>query len=389
MTKHPIAVDAAPSSVDVRPAMDRRGFLQSVAGVAAAGALAVSGTAALAAGGGSVVTLPASQATMGREGFQASTPAVQSGFRPITLGVPGRLGDAAAGSDAYRLARRLEEAFGDGVRVAVTQTGSGTIDGLATGEIDLMLSTGLGLGTVAPAFKVFAGLSHGVDLAPLEHAAWLIAGGGQSLWDDLAQAHGVVMHLAGWTGPSDGLLLRQSVESIKGIMVSAHGLAGDVARLLGADVVALADVDLEAAFASRQIDAAQSIRMPLTAIAPVVWHPGLMRHGAFVALSLRQSFWNGLDTRQRAVIAGVAAEAFAVSSAEHLTRARMSDVARRYRRDVHQTAMHAIDGWQAVQRASIAALDAVAATSPTAQRIVDSHRAWRELMNGTTPVAMV
>ncbi|MFM2422712.1 MAG: hypothetical protein RL291_1242 [Pseudomonadota bacterium] len=354
-----------------QPALDRRDFLK--AGSVAAGAVAVGGGSAAA--GAASASLPAS-ADAG-----LAAPAVNAGLRQLTLAVPGAIGEAAAGTEAFRLARRLEDALGDGLAIAVTQTSSGIADGLATAEFDLVLGTTFALGALDPAFKVFAGLPHGVDLEPVAHISWLVAGGGQSLWDDLAASHGLKPLLAGWMGPGPALLATAADAGLRGRRVSAHGLVADVVRAAGAEVVSLRDVDLEQAFQSRAIDAAQPLAAPLTTLAAYSVNPGLMPNGAFSALTVRASFWSKLDRRERAVFEGIASEALQVSAAEHLTRARMAQAAQQVRAEPTALIMGAPDRERLAHLAA-AALDAVAQSSPDAGRIVSSHRAWRDLMTG-------
>src|SRR6195952_1582555 len=75
-------------------------------------------------------------------------------------------------------------------------------------------------------------------LTPAEHVAWVEAGGGQALWDDLYKPFGVKPFMGGNTGVCMGGWFRRDIKSlddVKGLKIRSLGLGGEVYRRLGAN----------------------------------------------------------------------------------------------------------------------------------------------------------
>ena len=97
-------------------------------------------------------------------------------------------------------------------------------------------------------------------LTPLEHLSWVDHGGGQALWDELYQPHGVKAFMAGNTGFSMAGWFRRplaGLEDLKGLKIRIVGLGGEVLRRLGATPVALPPGEVYSAFQSGVVDAAE------------------------------------------------------------------------------------------------------------------------------------
>src|SRR5258705_9950341 len=74
-------------------------------------------------------------------------------------------------------------------------------------------------------------------LTPLEHVAWVDAGGGQALWDELYAPFGGKPFMAGNTGVFMGGWFRRDMngpQDLKGLKTRPLGLGGEVYRRLGA-----------------------------------------------------------------------------------------------------------------------------------------------------------
>src|SRR5215831_11606956 len=87
----------------------------------------------------------------------------------------------------------------------------------------------------APAAAFFTTVPFG--LLPNEHVAWIEAGGGQALWDELYVPFGVKPFMAGNTGTCMGGWFRREVKSrddVRGLKLRSLGLGGEVYRRLGA-----------------------------------------------------------------------------------------------------------------------------------------------------------
>jgi len=72
-------------------------------------------------------------------------------------------------------------------------------------------------------------------LTPAEHVAWVEAGGGRALWDDLYKPFGVKPFMGGNTGVCMGGWFRRDIKSLddwKGLKIRSLGLGGEVYRRL-------------------------------------------------------------------------------------------------------------------------------------------------------------
>ena len=86
-----------------------------------------------------------------------------------------------------------------------------------------------------PAAKYFTTVPFG--LTPNEHVAWVEAGGGQALWDELYKPFGVKPFMGGNTGVCMGGWFRREIKSLddmRGLKIRSLGLGGEVYRRLGA-----------------------------------------------------------------------------------------------------------------------------------------------------------
>src|SRR6266436_9007984 len=74
-------------------------------------------------------------------------------------------------------------------------------------------------------------------LTPFEHVAWVDAGGGQALWDELYAPFGVKPFMGGNTGVCMGGWFRRELkglDDVKGLKIRTLGLGGELYRRLGA-----------------------------------------------------------------------------------------------------------------------------------------------------------
>src|SRR3974377_2357846 len=79
-----------------------------------------------------------------------------------------------------------------------------------------------------PAAAYFTTVPFG--LTPNEHVAWVDAGGGQALWDELYAPFGVKPFMAGNTGTCMGGWFRREIKSrddVRGLKLRSLGLGGE------------------------------------------------------------------------------------------------------------------------------------------------------------------
>ena len=203
--------------------------------------------------------------TFGVAGAVAAAPAAARGqarqsWRMVTAwprGAPG------PGTSADRIARRITALSGG--RLSVTVYGAGELvpafevfDAVSLGHAEIGHSAAFFWAGKMPASPFFTAVPFG--LIPDAHHAWIAAGGGQALWDELYRRHGVKPFLAGNSGMQMGGWFNHRIETLddlRGLRYRMPGLGGDVLRRLGATPVNLPPGDIFQALSTGVIDAAE------------------------------------------------------------------------------------------------------------------------------------
>lgn len=286
--------------------MDRRDFLKGTSGAAAAAATVAAAAAPALA--------------------QETAPAILSGARELRLATPWAEGIAGLADQAHSLARRIETASGGRYRITAGGSGSGSaLDAVRRGDAELYFASEEDHLETHRALAYFGGLpgEHGLPAHDLE--AWMLVGGGQMLWDDLAAEFGVKGFLAGHTGAEPPVLLKRPVaglDDLRGQRIFTRGLARDVVAGLGAQAAPIADAEVTAAFAGGDLLAAAwggavaSHAIGLHRHAARFVAGGLARHGAALSLGMDRTLWDGLDTADQEMFRAAAAAEFHLSLAQ-------------------------------------------------------------------------
>ena len=167
------------------------------------------------------------------------------------------------GTTAARLAERIT-LLSDG-RLTVELHAAGELvpalevfDAVSAGTVEMGHSAALFWSGKMPSAPYFTAVPFG--LLPEGHDAWLTAGGGQALWDDLYGAFGVKPFAAGNSGIQMGGWYRRPIEgleALQGLRVRMPGLGGEVLRRLGAAPVTLPPGEIFAALSTGAIDGAE------------------------------------------------------------------------------------------------------------------------------------
>lgn len=346
--------------------MDRRSFLKST------GAVATAATAGVA-------TAAAAE--------PVAAPAIASGVRELTVAVA--WADAVAGpaDDAHRLLHRIVTASEGryGFRVHPVPPGGGIpLEMVAKGDADLYFASDNDHVGLDPAFAWFAGLPGRMGLDPDDHEAWLIAAGGELLWDDLAGEHGIKPLLAGHLGSPAGLWSMQPIRepnNLAGLTIAAEGLAREVARGLGATTA----TGRVGAAGTMPVEAAQGFGLATDfalGLPKAGWRyhtGGLAPAGATVTLGVARRVWDALSIGDRALFAGLATIAWREAVAGHRLQHRPGLDALRHAFDTtpesmpHEVSRH-IDG------VSGAVVAHAAQSSPRARAIDGSLTAYLAAM---------
>jgi TRAP-type mannitol/chloroaromatic compound transport system substrate-binding protein len=223
---------------------------------------------------------------------------------------------------------------------------------LSGGRIDV---TVYAAGEIVPAFEVLGAVGNGVaelghtasfywqgkmaaaaffttvpfGLTPAEHVAWVDAGGGQQLWDQLYASFGVKPFMAGNTGVCMGGWFRREVNSLadlRGVKVRSLGLGGEIYRRLGATPQTTPPGEILASLQSGVLDAAEfvgpgsDIALGLYRVAPFYYYPGFNKPNGTGECIISLKAWESLDSAGKAIVAhACATEAnFALAEMERL-----------------------------------------------------------------------
>ncbi len=235
-----------------------------------------------------------------------------------------------------------------------------------------------------PAAAYFTTVPFG--LTPSEHVAWVEAGGGQQLWDELYAPFGAKPFMGGNTGVCMGGWFRREVkglDDLRGLKIRSLGLGGEVYRRLGATAQTTPVPEILVSLQSGVLDAAEfvgpgtDISLGLYRVAPSYYGPGFNKPNGTGECLVALRAWEGLDAELRAIVAhACAAEAgFALSEMERLNAEALAALTGR-----HGVTLRAFPREVVAAARKVAAdvLGEVAARGEAARRVHDSYAAFRE-----------
>ncbi len=333
--------------------MDRRTFLKSTT-VAAGSGLALSSTSALA----------------GADPDVLAAPAISRGTIELTFATAWEPDLPVFGDAAQRMLTRLGQVL-DGRCHLVAVAASEEAD-LFFGPVSVDQD---------PAFAFFCGLPGSHGLVPAHRQAWLVAGGGQILWDDLAARHGFKPLLAGHTGQNPGLWTTcpiRSAADLVGVSLAVSGPGALVASKLRAIPRVLPASQLRDALVNRELTAVEwgnplaGLMLGLPQVATHFHTGGIHRNGTAISMHVRLTVWERLDLSTRLALEALAAHELAVSSAESLSHSRVAEQVITAVPDLeatHLPPMLAV----AIDQATAALIEEIGASSFDSARIRDSY----------------
>ena len=144
------------------------------------------------------------------------------------------------GMSAERVAERIAALSGGRLQISVSAAGEvvpafEVLDAVGGGVAEMGHTASFYWQGKMPAAAFFTTVPFG--LTPNEHVAWVEAGGGQALWDELYAPFGVKPFMGGNTGVCMGGWFRREIKSlddVRGLKIRSLGLGGEVYRRLGA-----------------------------------------------------------------------------------------------------------------------------------------------------------
>ncbi len=350
--------------------MDRREFLKST-GAAAAAATAVT-TAAEAS---------------------PAAPSVGKGVRELRVAIACEDGFAGPADWARRLTRNLVDLGGGRFHVVPVFGVTDAAASVRAGEAELCFDTANSLLDIHRGFAYFAGLPGEQGLAPRDLQTWISFGGGQALWDDLADDAGLKPLLAAHTGAQSLLLSTRRVDhaaALGGMKAHVGGLARDVARGLGMDAVTLPQAQLAQAMANGDVEIAEcggaiaSYAAGLLRTAPYSAGTSINQNGTSMYLGVSRTVWDSLGAADQALLAHAASSEFQQSVAEEEAHRHMLFPAPAPDR----VWPIAADLAHAIARVSAAVVAHAAGTDAKSRRIADSFSAFQRATGAGSSAAV-
>jgi TRAP-type mannitol/chloroaromatic compound transport system substrate-binding protein len=293
------------------------------------------------------------------------------------------------GLSAERVAERIGKMSGGSLQIQVSAAGEvvpalEVLDAVGGGVAEMGHTAAFYWQGKAPAAAFFTTVPFG--LTPGEHVAWVHAGGGQALWDELYAPFGVKPFMAGNTGVCMGGWFRRelnSLDDVKGLRVRSLGLGGEVYRRLGATPQTTSPGEIFTSLQSGVLDGAEfvgpgtDIALGLYRIASLYYGPGFNKPNGTGECLVSLKAWNALDDETKSIIANAcAAEAdYALAEMERLNVEALAALV-----DQHHVQIKTFpsDMIAAARKQASDVLADLARASEQARKVHDSYIAFRE-----------
>ncbi len=303
------------------------------------------------------------------------------------------------GMSAERIAERIGALSGGRLEITVSAAGEivpafEVLDAVGTGVAEMGHTAAFYWQGKEPAASFFTTVPFG--LTPNEHVAWIDAGGGQPLWDDLYAPFGVKPFMGGNTGVSMGGWFRRELKSrddLRGLKVRALGLGGEVYRRLGAIAQTTSPGEILVALQSGVIDGAEfvgpgsDIALGLHRFAPFYYGPGFNKPNGTGECIVALKAWAALDAEMKAMVThACAAEAsFALAEMERLNIEALLTLTTR---DNVQPRTFPSDLVAAARAQASDVLGELAGRSETARKVHDSYMAFRARISAWSRISL-
>lgn len=239
------------------------------------------------------------------------------------------------GMSAERIAERIRNLSGGRIDITVYAAGEvvpafGVLEAVGNNVADVGHTAAFYWQGKMPAAAFFTTVPFG--LTPNEHVAWIDAGGGQALWDELYKPFGVKPFMGGNTGVCMGGWFRNDLKSLadlRGLKLRSLGLGGEIYRRLGATPQTTPPAEILTSLQSGVLDAAEfvgpgsDIALGLYRVAPFYYYPGFNKPNGTGECIVALSRWETLSDELKAIVQhACAAEAtYALAEMERLNAA--------------------------------------------------------------------
>ena len=219
------------------------------------------------------------------------------------------------GMSAERVATRIRALSGGKLDITVHAAGElvpafEVLDAVGNGVADIGHTASFFWQGKMPAATFFTTVPFG--MTPSEHVAWIEAGGGQALWDELYAPFGVKPFMGGNTGVCMGGWFRREIASLadlRGLKLRSLGLGGEIYRRLGATPQTTPPAEILMSLQSGVIDGAEfvgpgtDIALGLYRVAPFYYYPGFNKPNGTGEAIVALKSWNALPAELKAIVA--------------------------------------------------------------------------------------
>jgi TRAP-type mannitol/chloroaromatic compound transport system substrate-binding protein len=293
------------------------------------------------------------------------------------------------GMSAERIAERIRTLSGRRVDIAVHAAGElvpafEVLDAVGGSVAEMGHTAAFYWQGKQPAAAYYTTVPFG--LTPMEHVAWVDAGGGQALWDELYAPFGVKPFMGGNTGVCMGGWFRREpkgLDDLKGLKIRSLGLGGEVYRRLGATPQTTPVAEILTSLQSGVLDAAEfvgpgtDIALGLYRVAPFYYGPGFNKPNGTGECLVNLKVWQGLDAATRAIVAhACAAEAsYALSEMERLNAEALAALTGHHNVKLRSFAADIVG---AARKHAADVLAELGARSDIARRVNESYSAFRK-----------
>jgi TRAP-type mannitol/chloroaromatic compound transport system substrate-binding protein len=293
------------------------------------------------------------------------------------------------GMSAERVAERISALSGGRLQIMVHAAGEvvpalEVLDAVGSGVVEMGHTAAFYWQGKQPAAAFFTTVPFG--LTPAEHVAWIDAGGGQALWDELYAPFGVKPFMGGNTGVCMGGWFRRELngaDDLKGLKIRSLGLGGEVYRRLGATPQTTSPGEILTSMQSGLIDGAEfvgpgsDIALGLYRVATFYYAPGFNKPNGTGECIISLKAWDSLDSEMKAIVqhaCGLEA-AFALAEMERVNAEALAALMDRHGVKLRMFPQSIV---LAARRQSSDVVGEIGGKSEIARKIRDSYTSFRD-----------
>jgi TRAP-type mannitol/chloroaromatic compound transport system substrate-binding protein len=293
------------------------------------------------------------------------------------------------GMSAERVAERISALSGGRLQITVHAAGEvvpafEVLDAVGSGVAEMGHTAAFYWQGKQPAAVFYTTVPFG--LTPAEHVAWIDAGGGQTLWDELYAPFGTKPFMGGNTGICMGGWFRRelnSADDLKGLKIRSLGLGGEIYRRLGATPQTTSPGEILTSMQSGLIDGAEfvgpgsDIALGLYRVATFYYAPGFNKPNGTGECILSLKMWEGLDSEMKAIVqhACLSEAAFALAEMERLNAEALAALTGQYGVKLRIFPQSLVT---AARRQASDVVGELGARSAVARKIHDSYVSFRD-----------